>query len=126
MEGSAPTGPPLAPFCPAYTKAVELIGRRWSGAILRAMLAGATRFSEILATVPDLSDRLLSERLKELEREGVVARIVTPTTPVKVEYKLTEKGEALGSVVGAVASWAETWSAVATEDPGSPTRQATR
>lgn len=99
----------LAPFCPAYTHAVEVIGRRWTGAILRSMLAGATRFSEIVADVPDLSDRLLSQRLKELENEGIVARTVTPSTPVRVEYVLTEKGRALGDVVHAVAGWAETW-----------------
>jgi DNA-binding HxlR family transcriptional regulator len=101
--------PALAPFCPAYTHAVEVIGRRWTGAILRSMLSGSTRFSEILAAVPDLSDRLLSQRLKELENEGILARTVTPSTPVRVEYVLTDKGRALGDVVHAVAHWAETW-----------------
>jgi DNA-binding HxlR family transcriptional regulator len=100
---------PLAPFCPAYTRAIEIIGRRWTGAIIRSMLAGTTRFSEILAAVPGLSDRLLSERLKELEHEGVVSRTVTPSTPVRIEYSLTDKGRALGSVVYAVADWVETW-----------------
>lgn len=100
---------PLAPYCPAYTRAIEIIGRRWTGAIIRALLTGATRFSEILAEVPGLSDRLLSERLKELEHEGIVRRTVTPSTPVRVEYALTEKGEALGGVVRAVAGWAESW-----------------
>ena len=99
----------LAPFCPAYTRAMEIIGRRWTGAIIRSMLAGASRYSEILAAVPGLSDRLLSERLKELEAEGVVERCVTPSTPVRVDYRLTEKGHALGSVVRAVASWADRW-----------------
>jgi DNA-binding HxlR family transcriptional regulator len=88
---------------------VELIGRRWSGAILRAMLAGAQRFSEIAATVPGLSDRLLSERLKELEAEEIVTRVVIPDTPVRVEYRLTEKGYALLPVVEALAEWAEHW-----------------
>src|ERR671915_464722 len=83
---------PLAPLCPAYTRAIEIVGKRWTGAIIRALLSGSTRFSEILAAVPGLSDRLLSERLKELEAEGIVARLVTPSTPVRVEYNLTEKG----------------------------------
>ena len=74
---------PFAAFCPLYTHAVEVIGRRWTGAILRSMLAGRTRFSEILADVPELSDRLLSQRLKELESEGILVRRVTPTTPVR-------------------------------------------
>ena len=99
----------LAPFCPAYSHAMEIIGRRWTGAIIRSMLAGASRYSEIASAVPGLSDRLLSERLKELELEGIVQRIVTPSTPVRVDYLLTEKGKALGSVVREVAGWAERW-----------------
>ncbi|MCH8814183.1 MAG: helix-turn-helix transcriptional regulator [Chloroflexi bacterium] len=99
----------LEPFCPYYHRAVELIGRRWSGAILRAMLAGVSRFNELAETIPGLSPRMLSERLKELEAEGVVVRSVIPTVPVRVEYHLTEKGQSLGSVVEAVARWAEQW-----------------
>lgn len=99
----------LAPFCPAYSHAMEIIGRRWTGAIIRSMLAGASRYSEIVAAVPGLSDRLLSERLKELEHEGIVERTVTPSTPVRVDYSLTEKGRALASVVREVANWAERW-----------------
>ena len=70
---------------------------------------GRTRFTEIAAMVPGLSDRLLSERLKELESEGIVQRIVTPDTPVKIEYRLTEKGEALEGVTAAISDWAENW-----------------
>lgn len=99
----------LSAFCPSYTHAVEVIGRRWTGAIVRSMLAGSTRFSAILADVPELSDRLLSQRLKQLESEGIVERTVTPTTPVRIEYALTEKGRALAGVVSAVAHWAEEW-----------------
>ena len=99
----------LAPFCPAYTKAIEIIGRRWTGAIIRSMLSGASRFSEILAAIPGLSDRLLSERLKELESEGIVQRSVTPSTPVRIDYSLTDKGHDLAAVVRAVSSWADSW-----------------
>ena len=98
----------LAPFCPAYSHAMEIIGRRWTGAIIRSM-AGARRYSEIVAAVPGLSDRLLSERLKELESEGIVERKVTPSTPVRIDYALTEKGLALASVVREVANWADRW-----------------
>ena len=73
------------------------------------MLTGLTRFSEIGAAIPGLSDRMLSERLKELEAEGIVAREVTPSTPVRVEYMLTAKGRALAGVVSAVAEWAGEW-----------------
>ena len=98
-----------APVCARYHHAVELIGRRWTGAILRVLLGGPTRFSDIAGTVPGLSDRLLSERLKELEAEGIVVRTVFPETPVRIEYALTEKGLALEGVIAAVADWAETW-----------------
>src|SRR5437899_5215837 len=94
-------------FCPLYHHAVELIGRRWTGAILRAMLTGVERFSDFTEAIPGLSDRMLSERLKELEAEGLVRRQVAPETPVRITYRLTEKGHALLSVVEAVSGWAE-------------------
>lgn len=111
MAGTAaPTSEtPLSPYCAQFTRAIEIVGRRWTGAIVRAMLAGSSRFSEILAAVPGLSDRLLSERLKELEHEGIVERRVTPSTPVRIEYVLTDKGRDLGAVVRVVGSWAESW-----------------
>ena len=96
-------------FCPRFHVAVELVGKRWSGAILRAMLAGVTRFSDLAAIVPGLSDRLLSERLRELEGAGLVVRDVYPETPVRIEYHLTEQGRALEPVIEALAHWAETW-----------------
>ena len=105
----------LSAFCPTYHHAIELIGRRWTGAILRAMLAGEARFSDIASVVPGLSDRLLSERLKELEAEGIVSRAVVASTPVRVDYALTEKGQALGEVIAAVSTWAEKWLAPAPE-----------
>ena len=99
----------LSAFCPTYHHSIELIGRRWTGAILRAMLSGEARFSDIASVVPGLSDRLLSERLKELEAEGIVKRTVVASTPVRVDYALTEKGQALSEVIAAVSTWAEEW-----------------
>jgi len=99
----------LSGFCPHFHEAVELIGRRWSGAILRSMLAGAQRFSEIGAPIPGLSDRLLSERLKEFESAGLAERSVVPETPIRVEYQLTEKGRALTPAVIELTAWAERW-----------------
>ncbi len=95
--------------CPHLHEAIELIGRRWTGAILRVLLSGSTRISDVTTTIPGLSDRLLSERLKQLEGEGIVTRTVYPETPVRVEYRLTEKGRALTDVVVAISAWAETW-----------------
>ena len=98
-----------APFCAYYHHAAELIGKRWTGAILRALLSGLTRFSEVTAAIPELSDRMLAERLQELQREGLVERVVIPETPVRVEYHLTEKGRALEGVMRAIAAWAYDW-----------------
>ncbi len=96
-------------FCPRFHYAVELIGRRWTGAILRALLSGTTRFSDVSSSVPGLSDRLLSERLRELEAEGIVVRTVIPEMPVRIEYTLTEKGQSLLPVIEEVTAWAERW-----------------
>jgi DNA-binding HxlR family transcriptional regulator len=95
--------------CPRYHKAIELIGRRWTGAIISAMLAGKTRYHEIRENVPEISDRMLAERLRELETEGVVERKVFPTTPVRIEYELTDKGRALESAIVAISTWATEW-----------------
>ena len=108
---------PPSGFCPIYHRAIELIGRRWTGAILRVLLGGPTRFSDIAGVIPGLSDRLLSERLKELEAEGIVARTVFPEMPVRIEYALTEKGHALEGVIAAVSDWAETWGTALDEAP---------
>ena len=101
----------MGPFCPKYHRAVELIGRRWTGAILRALLSGVSRFSAICETIPGLSDRMLAERPKELEAEGIVTRTVVPETPVRVEYALPAKGRDLDSVIGAGSGGAGRWEA---------------
>jgi DNA-binding HxlR family transcriptional regulator len=95
--------------CSHYHRAVELIGKRWTGAILFVLMDGALRFSEVKLLVPDLSDRLLSERLKELEAEGIVRRREHGRAPVRVEYELTEKGAALEPVVRSLKGWARSW-----------------
>jgi DNA-binding HxlR family transcriptional regulator len=99
----------MAPFCPVYARAVDLLGRRWMGLILRVLLAGPHRFNEILATIPGLSDPVLTQRLRELEAEGLVIRRVLPTSPVRVEYELTPAGRDLDPVVRAIAAWAQQW-----------------
>jgi DNA-binding HxlR family transcriptional regulator len=102
----AETGSSRQHCCSLYHRAVELVGKRWTGAILSVLMDGPLRFSEIGQLVPDLSDRLLSERLKELENEGIVERRVYDETPVRVEYALTGKGRALEPAVHALKSWA--------------------
>ncbi len=99
----------LSPYCHHYHRAMEVVANRWTLEIVRALLAGASRFSELAAAIPGLSDRLLSDRLKVLEAEGVLTRSVVPDTPVRVEYRLTEKGEDLGRAVAALSAWADRW-----------------
>ena len=107
------------PFCPRYLHAVELVGRRWTGAIIRALLTGPQRFNALRDTIPDISDRMLAERLRELEGEEVLVRRVIPSTPVRVEYELTKKGRDLEAIVVAIARWAEHW-----VEPPAPARRA--
>ena len=116
MQGGPATAEPPSsavatrePCCSLYHRAVELVGKRWTGAILLVLMDGPLRFSEIKHLVPELSDRLLSERLKELEAEEIVARRVSEHSPVRVEYELTEKGRDLRPVVTALKSWARDW-----------------
>lgn len=99
----------ISAFCPRFQYAVELIGRRWVGAILRTLIGQPRRFNEIMAAIPGLSDRLLTERLRELENEGVVRRIVHDERPVRVTYELTECGESLEPIIRSVGEWAEAW-----------------
>lgn len=94
-----------SPCCALYHHAVELIGKRWTGAILLVLCDGPLRFSEIRQLVPDVSDRLLSERLKELEGEGIVDRRVHDESPVRVQYGLTAKGRALKPVLVGLKRW---------------------
>src|ERR1041385_423877 len=98
-----------AHVCAKFHHAVELIGRRWSGAIISSMIAGPRCFNEFLAAVPGLSDRLLTERLRELESEGLVRRTVIPGPPVRVSYELTEAGRNLEPVIESLGRWAEQW-----------------
>jgi DNA-binding HxlR family transcriptional regulator len=96
--------------CPRYHEAVELVGKRWTGAILYVLMnGGKLRFSEIAQAVPDLSDRLLSERMKELEHHGIVDRHVSDGTPVRVCYELTDKGRELSPALGELKAWADRW-----------------
>ncbi|MFI5028086.1 MAG: winged helix-turn-helix transcriptional regulator [Solirubrobacterales bacterium] len=95
--------------CPDFHAAIELIGKRWTGAILSALTEGPMRFGELGKAVPGLSDRLLSQRLRELEEAGVVERAVEPGTPVRVSYSLTEKGVDLGPAIVELRAWARRW-----------------
>jgi len=96
-------------LCPRFHVAVELIGGRWTGAIINRLLAGRARYNELRAAIPEISDRMLSERLRGLEIEGVLTRTVLPESPVRVEYELTAKGRALQEALEAIGKWATRW-----------------
>lgn len=98
-----------AGLCPRYARAIDVLGKRWSGLILRVLMRGPRRFGQIAAPIRGLSDRMLSERLKELESEGIIQRLVFPETPVRVEYALTEKGRDLERVLSEIQEWADKW-----------------
>ncbi len=95
--------------CPLYHEAVELVGRRWTGAILRVLMDGPLRFSEVAQAIPELSDRLLSERMKELESRGIVQRTVVPGPPLRVRYELSRMGHELEPALSELQSWARRW-----------------
>lgn len=96
-------------LCNRFHRAVELVGRRWNGAIIFLLLQDRARFAQLRAAIPGITDRMLAERLHELEAEGVIVRTVVPDTPVRVEYALTRKGRALAGALGAIGEWAEKW-----------------
>jgi Predicted transcriptional regulators len=96
-------------MCPRFENAFELLGKRWTGLIIRTLLSGHNRFSDIEEAIPNMSARMLTERFKELEKEGIILRKVYPETPVRIEYELTEKGRALQSVMDEIQKWAEKW-----------------
>ena len=102
-----PDGRPAC--CSRYHRAIELVGKRWTGAILLVLMDGPLCFSEIGQLVPALSDRLLTQRLKELEAEGIVERRVLDEPPVRVEYALTDKGRALEPALRALKHWSHSY-----------------
>ncbi len=95
--------------CPHFHTAVELIGKRWTGAILWALTERPHYFAELSLAIPGLSDRLLSRRLRELEAEGLVERSVHDGSPARVSYALTDKGRALEPAIRELRSWAKSW-----------------
>jgi len=96
-------------MCPKFEYAFTLLGKKWTGLIIKVLLSGPKRFSDIKTMIPELSDRMLAERFKELEGEGLIKRIVYAETPVRIEYELTEKGKELEKAMIEVQNWAEKW-----------------
>jgi DNA-binding HxlR family transcriptional regulator len=102
--------------CPRFDRAIGILSKKWNCLIIRCMLAEPRRFSDISNYVEGLSDRLLSQRLQELEECGIVERRVYDSKPVLVEYTLTEKGSAFRQVVESIQRWADEWEANTLEE----------
>jgi DNA-binding HxlR family transcriptional regulator len=96
-------------LCPKYECAFEILGKKWTGLIIKVLLEGPRRFSDISTLIPNVSDKMLGERFRELESLGIVSRKVYPEIPVRVEYELTEKGKAFKLALDEVQKWAEAW-----------------
>src|ERR1700687_1484723 len=92
-----------------FQRAIELIGKRWTGAVVKALMPKPARFNQLLAGIPGISDRVLTERLRELEQEGLVERLVDPGPPVRVTYRLPARGRATQPILGAISEWADSW-----------------
>lgn len=95
-------------LCPKFEEAMSMLSKRWTGLIIYQLLSGQQRFCNIESAI-GISGRLLSERLKELEKLGIVKREIYPETPVRIEYSLTEKGRALEPLMREIEKWSETW-----------------
>jgi DNA-binding HxlR family transcriptional regulator len=96
-------------LCPRFEKGMEILSKRWVGLIVFQLMSGPQRFCQIESSLPNISGRILSERLKELEQEGIVRRDVYPETPVRIEYSLTEKGKSMGPVFEEITKWSSQW-----------------
>lgn len=96
-------------LCGRFQAAVDLIGKRWTPLILQQLLEGPRRYSELAEVLDVMSQKMLTERLKELEAAEMVERRVHPGQPVRVDYHLTAKGRALGRVISGLERWAEQW-----------------
>jgi len=96
-------------LCPKFEAAFDILGKRWTGLIIRVLMTGPNGFKEISGAITTMSDRMLAERFKELEAEGIVKRQVYPETPVRIEYELTDKGKSLESVMNEVQCWGDRW-----------------
>ena len=112
LPGTSAPAEKMSEFCPIYASLFDMLSRRWMGIILRVLISGPHRFSEILAAVPGLSDPLLTQRLRELEAKKIVERHVFPTSPVRVEYQLTAAGRDLENALRTLSRWADKWMAV--------------
>lgn len=95
-------------ICPKFEKALSLLSQRWTALLIYQLLLGPQRFSEIQAAI-GISGKVLSDRLKDLEHQALVKRVVIPETPVVIEYSLTEKGRSMEPILRTIEDWSQRW-----------------
>jgi len=96
-------------LCPKMEHTLVLLGKKWTGLIVLSLLSGSQKFTEMEKFITGISPRLLTERLKELICENIIEKNVYPETPIKIEYKLTEKGIGLSATYKKISEWTEKW-----------------
>lgn len=96
-------------MCPKYEAAADILGKKWTGRIIRVLLGGPKRFKEMKEQIPEMSDKMLTDRMKELETLEIVSRHVYPEMPVRIEYELTAKGRDLQPIIESIQLWGENW-----------------
>lgn len=96
-------------MCPKYEAAADILGKKWTGRIIRVLLGGPKRFKEIKEQIPEMSDKMLTDRMKELEAQEIIVRNVYPDMPVRIEYELSPKGRDLQPVIESIQKWGESW-----------------
>lgn len=97
-------------LCPKFEKSFAILGKKWNGLIIDVLLEqGPLRFGELAQTIPSVSDRVLVERLKELEKEGLVERSALAEEPTRFSYQLTCKGADLQLAMSEIKHWGEKW-----------------
>ena len=102
-------------LCPRFENAMNILSQRWTGLVIYQLLSGTKRFCTLESSI-GISGRVLSERLKDLENQGIVKREVFPETPVRIEYSLTEKGLALEPIMKEIEKWSQTWLEVESDE----------
>lgn len=95
-------------ICPKFEKAITILSQRWTALVIYQLLHGKQRFNEIQSAI-GISGKVLSDRLKDLEQQGLVKREVIPNTPVIIEYSLTEKGYSMKEILQTIEDWSQSW-----------------
>ena len=96
-------------LCPKVESSLNMLGKKWVGLIIYTLMSGPKKFSDMEKFIPGLSSRLLNERLKELEKLGVIKKTIYSESAIRIEYEITRKGLDLESTFKNIGEWADKW-----------------